>query len=170
MQKFSFRNLTVEVSQVADGEWLYRFVGDIDEGFDHSKLPRFKGAKLHFNLSQIGNFNSCGIREWIHFLNEIEKISRTLSFDGCSVAVVDQVNMVPDTARGVAITSFFAPYFCEDHGEMVLEIKVKDQLKYLRSKVAPVLVCPECQNELEFDALEESYFLFCDEDTLKRAG
>lgn len=170
LQRFSFRNLNVEVSQDKDGGWVFLFSGDIDEGFDHTKLPRFKGAKLHFDLSQIRNFNSCGIREWIHFLNEIESVSESLTFESCSVAVVDQVNMVPDTAKGVEITSFFAPYFCEEHGEMVLELSVKEQMKFLKKRIAPTLSCPVCQNELEFDALEESYFLFCDEETLKRAG
>jgi transcription initiation factor IIE alpha subunit len=39
-------------------------------------------------------------------------------------------------------------------------IEVEQNIKALRSKIAPEFTCEKCGKNLEFDALEESYFLF----------
>lgn len=159
--RIDFGNLTIEINQT-DNEVTYRFVGDVDEHFRQRDLPRIKKNKIIFKLEDINNFNSCGIREWIYLIRDISELG-DLSFTKCSVTMIDQINMVPDSLGKGSVESFFAPYFCQNAGcggEVNRLIEVKTHLNALLSKQAPPFKCETCGSELEFDALEESYFLF----------
>jgi hypothetical protein len=119
-------------------------------------------------LEEINNFNSCGIREWIYLIRDIGELGK-LSFTKCSVTMIDQINMVPDSLGKGRVLSFFAPYFCNCGGEVNRLIEVDQHRVSLESKQAPEFKCEKCGSPLEFDALEESYFLFA-ENILPKAG
>jgi hypothetical protein len=70
--------------------------------------------------------------------------------------------MVPDSLGRGRVESFFAPYFCSTHGEVNRIITVAEHLTQLEGKQAPEFKCEHCSVPLEFDALEESYFLFAE--------
>lgn len=163
-----FGNLSIEIKQTAD-EVVYRFVGDVDEHFRQKDVPRIKKAKITFILEEINNFNSCGIREWIYLIRDISELG-SLKFTKCSVTMIDQINMVPDSLGKGRVESFFAPYFCDTHGEVNRLISVKDHQESLTGKQAPEFKCETCSNQLEFDALEESYFLFAEGTALPKAS
>ena len=74
--------------------------------------------------------------------------------------MVDQINMVPDSLGTGTIESFYAPYFCATHGEANKLVHLKDSIKTLEARVAPPMTCDTCHSDLEFDALEASYFMF----------
>jgi hypothetical protein len=85
-----------------------------------------------------------------------------LKFTSCSVTMIDQINMVPDSLGKGKVESFFAPYYCQCGGEVNRLIAVSQHLKRLVAKQAPEFKCESCGRMLEFDALEESYFLFAE--------
>lgn len=161
--RIDFGNLTIEIKQTPN-EVTYRFIGDVDEHFRQKDVPRIKKAKITFLLEEVNNFNSCGIREWIYLIRDISELG-DLRFTRCSVTMIDQINMVPDSLGKGSVESFFAPYFCQNTscgGEVNRLIDVKTHLNSLLNKQAPPFKCEKCANELEFDALEESYFLFAE--------
>jgi len=155
-----FGNLSIEISQTAN-EVVYRFVGDVDEHFRQKEVPRLKKANITFILEEINNFNSCGIREWIYLIRDIGELG-DLKFTRCSVTMIDQINMVPDSLGKGRVESFFAPYYCQCGGEVNRLIDVTKNIEALQNKQAPEFSCDKCSKPLEFDALEESYFLFAE--------
>jgi len=159
-QNIEFGNLAIEIKQT-DTEVVYRFVGDVDEHFRQKDVPRIRKAQITFVLEEINNFNSCGIREWIYLIRDISELGK-LTFTKCSVTMIDQINMVPDSLGKGHVESFFAPYYCQCGGEVNRLINVKEHMDTLQSKQAPEFKCEKCSKTLEFDALEESYFLFAE--------
>ena len=161
--RIEFGNLTIEIEQTAK-EVTYRFVGDVDEHFRQKEVPRISKSRITFLLEDVNNFNSCGIREWIYLIRDISELG-DLRFNRCSVTMIDQINMVPDSLGKGTVESFFAPYFCQNtncSGEVNRLIEVKDHFNALLNKQAPPMKCDKCGEQLEFDALEESYFLFAE--------
>ena len=167
IKNLQFANLEIKIQEESDSV-TYTFKGDVDENFLQAEVPRIKRDNIIFELAGIRNFNSCGIREWIYFIKDIGAYGK-MTFRACSVAVIDQINLVPDSIGAGEIESFYGPYYCECQGEVSRLINVKDHAKYLEKKIAPPIACEKCQKPLEFDALEESYFLFTT-DTLKSTG
>ena len=137
-----FGNLSIEIKQ-SPTEAVYRFVGDVDEHFRQKDVPRLKKQKITFILEEINNFNSCGIREWIYLVRDIGELGN-LKFIRCSVTMIDQINMVPDSLGKGQVESFFAPYYCQCGGEVNRLIVVVENLEQLQNKQAPEFKCEKC--------------------------
>ncbi len=157
-KKISFKNLHITISETL-GDVTYAFSGDVDETFRQQDVPRIAKPLIIFQLEGINNFNSCGIREWIQMINDIRR-GGDIVFRRCSVTMIDQINMVPDSLGGGTIESFFAPYYCSCGGEVNKLVDTHLHASDIMSRTAPEFPCEQCQQPLEFDALEESYFLF----------
>lgn len=153
-----FSNLEVKIVE-GNEDVTYTFAGDVDENFLHDQIPRITKDVIIFQLADVRNFNSCGIREWIYFIKDMSTCGQ-MTFKACSVAVIDQINLVPDSIGTGQIESLYAPYYCECQGEVNRLIDVRGSYDLLSKKLAPELDCDKCGKPLEFDALEESYFLF----------
>lgn len=146
---------------------LYKFDGIIDENFKETDIPRAPDKNVVFDLEKIESINSIGIREWIKLSNGFSD-SLNLSYRNCSVPFVDQMNMVPDSIGNATVQSFYAPYYRECNkctGERSCLIDTLSSEEQLQNSTPPAKSCSDCNEELEFDALEESYFSF-----LKKAG
>ncbi len=103
-QTVKFANLNIEIRETAN-DVTYVFQGDVDENFRQQDVPRISKAKIYFELDAVQNFNSCGIREWIYLIKDFGNLGR-LVFRGCSVTMVDQINMVPDSLAMPASNRF----------------------------------------------------------------
>lgn len=156
-QRIELGNLTIEW-QVDQDRLTYYLTGDVDETFQHEKIPTFENTDVFLNLAGINHFNSIGIREWIHFIRRLGNVCEPI-FEECSVNVIDQINMVPDTLGNGHVDSFYAPYYCSCGQESSRLIQVANYQNDLKKLEAPVFAC-ECGQNLEFDAIEESYFQF----------
>lgn len=156
-------NLTISISNSGQ-DVKYLFTGVVDEFFRHDQIPRVKGGTVRFDLGGIVNFNSCGIREWIYFIKDFTGNSQVI-FEKCSVTMVDQINMIPDSLGTATIESFFGPYYrtcssCYPESEVTCLIDLKVENPELEERKAPHFNCDKCGSSLEFDALEDSYFAF----------
>jgi hypothetical protein len=160
--QFGNSSLSITITD-SPHEIEYLFKGDVDEHFRHKDVPRVKKDSIVFTLDGVTNFNSCGIREWIYLVRDIGELGR-LRFRKCSVAMIESINMVPDTLGKGQIESLLAPYFCATPGcgEMTRLLEMTTHRDHISRKSAPSLSCEKCGKPLEFDALEESYFLFVD--------
>jgi len=150
-------------SQVWDNfqnsQYQLTFSGHIDDAIDFTliqkKIESINPKSISFNLEKVSQLNSCGIRNWLLFINQIKSIP--LEFYDLSESFVEQMNIVPNMVGDNAkCHSFFVPYFCETCDE-------RTTMKYLESTWNGEIAsknCDSCQKPLEFDGIEEEYFSF----------
>jgi len=154
----NFGALKITLSKAIDSV-TYTFEGDVDENFRHKDVPRVGAKQINFILENVNNFNSVGIREWVYLVRDLSALG-SLCFKRCSVTMVDQINMVPDSLGNGVVESFYAPYACDEHGETSRLIMAKDHAKEISENIAPDMQCDHCKEKLVFDALEDAYFMF----------
>lgn len=130
--------------------------GIIDEDANFDKIKSLGMNKFIFDFNNVAMINSCGIREWIKYLDDVG--SADITYLNCPQIIIEQVNMVHGFIRkGVVVDSFYAPYFCTtcDTGKKIL-LKNSE----VTGTKPPVKHCNTCKGELEFDAIEKQYFSF----------
>ncbi len=112
------------------------------------------------NTADVDRINSCGVRDWVNWLSELEKKEARFFFVECSPAIMAQVNLVNNFVGSGRILNFYAPYFCSscDTDKMLL-IETKDTLRETPF-TAPTCRCDQCDHTMEFDDIESSYFAF----------
>ncbi len=154
-----FSSLVVEITAFEDKS-QYTFKGALDDKVREQDIPRAQSKDVVFDLGQVQRISSTGIREWIKLVSAF-KNTKSLQFENCSVLMVDQFNMVPESLGSAKIESFYAPYFHAATGkEVICLVKVDFHGPFLAKNEAPPMVDEASGDSLEFDALEESYFSF----------
>ena len=157
VEKYTFGRCDIEVFKI-DSTTLYKFSGDLDEKFDGRKFVKPQTEIVRIHLGALRTVNSVGVREWVYLMKEFSDLP-TVILEDCSVAVVDQINIVPQMLGRATVESFFAPYYCPQCDEEVTcLIRCVDHKSRLLEKKAPFLKHDKCQADLEFDALEDCYF------------
>jgi DNA-directed RNA polymerase subunit RPC12/RpoP len=151
------KRLTIN-KQILDDELHVELVGAIDEDTDFKELAGLEQKTMIFDFKQVNMINSCGIREWIRFVESIPG-STKLIYDNCPQIIIEQINMVHGFFRkGAEIRSFYAPYFCESCNK---ESKIHLKTEQIKNRKAPKVECPNCgSDDMEFDAIEAQYFAF----------
>ena len=157
-KSLSLGSLKVDITESKDGV-TYKFEGDVDDRFRHSDVPRVKATSITLDLEGITNFNSCGVREWVFLIRDLCDIG-SINFTKCSIPMVDQLNMVPESLGKGTVSTFYAPYVCEKHGDVEQLIDVLKEGKPLLAHQPPQRNCATCNQPLIFDAMADSYFLF----------
>lgn len=158
--RLAFDHLAVELER-SSSRLLYRFAGTLDERFNHTKVPVNLTGDIVMNLRQVRSINSSGVRAWVQFIRQFENLP-SLTFEECSVAFVDQFNIVPPMLATARITSFYAPYYCPKCDEEAATlIECAQHAHTLLQKKAPDVV-HACGSAMEFDALEASFFHLTD--------
>lgn len=150
------KRLTIN-KQILQDELNVEFVGAIDEDSDFRELSNLAQKTMTFDFDKVNMINSCGIREWIKFLETIPPRT-SIVYRNCPQIIIEQINMVHGFFReGASIESFYAPYYCEKCGK---EQKVHLNSSQVKNRKAPKMECPKCEEEMEFDAIEAQYFSF----------
>lgn len=150
------KRLTIN-KQILQDELRVELIGAIDEDVDFKELIGLEQKTVSFDFNQVSMINSCGIREWIRFMEKIPEKS-TVIYKNCPQIIIEQMNMVHGFFRkGSQIESFYAPYFCESCNK---EAKVHILASQVKNRKAPKENCPTCNEEMEFDAMEAQYFSF----------
>jgi hypothetical protein len=124
-------------------------------------LGRARNGKLLLDLGGITFINSIGVREWCRMQQAAKNIGVSIELRRVAEPIVHQLNIVP-AARGVSIvTSFFAPYECENcdtEQDVVLDVRLHGAA--LAKMKAPEIPCPDCRRPLVFASMPELYFTF----------
>lgn len=132
------------------------FDGVINEDSNFEKIRNLKLKKYIFNFDKIHLINSCGIRDWIKYLSELNDAE--IIYENCPQIIIEQINMVHGFITSKTnITSFYAPYFCDNCDKEAKILLRRDEIVNTK---APEKKCPQCSDTLEFDALEKQYFHF----------
>ena len=158
MDNVKMGSLSIQI-EISDDELHYVFAGEVDEGFSHRHMPELIRPDTFLDLAQVSAFNSCGIREWVFWIKKLSLCTR-VHFIACSIAMIDQINMIPESLGNGIIESFYAPYFCVKCGEVNKLIKLSEHKAQVGNKKAPFFACENCSAGLTFDTLDSSYFLF----------
>jgi anti-anti-sigma regulatory factor len=138
-----------------------RLRGIIDEDNSLGNLvPRLTGELLVVDLAEVERINSCGVRDWVNWVDAVAEKERKVVLIRCSPAIVTQINMVTNFADRAVVHSFFAPYYCEDCDRELQKLIETETLLGQSPVRAPSFRCSDCGGALEFDDLEESYFAF----------
>ena len=151
------KRLTIN-KQILQDELNVELIGAIDEDSDFNELMGLEQKLVSFNFDKVTMINSCGIREWIKFIEKISTRSNIV-YKNCPQIIIEQINMVHGFFRqGATIESFYAPYYCENCGK---EAKIHIKSESVKNRKAPSADCPHCGEEgIEFDAIEAQYFSF----------
>jgi len=154
-----FSSLKIEIS-IFENFHRYFFSGAFDDKVRAKEIPNAPHAHVCLDLSQIKSISSTGIREWIQLIDSFRNC-QSLTFEKCSIVMVDQFNMIPESIGQASIESFYAPYFNpQTKQERICLIKYDLFAPQVTKNSAPIFSDPESGLPLEFDALEESYFAF----------
>ncbi len=148
----------LKIAKTVEGETtLIHFTGNINEDADFSSVKAINTPKVILDFEKITAINSCGIREWVEYVEELDHRIE-LVYRNCPQVIIEQINMVSGFIKdGAKVESFYAPYFCPKCDE---EKKIHLSSVEVENEKAPTVNCDECGSELEFDALEKQYLRF----------
>lgn len=149
------QKLTINI-KISGDEVHVSLEGVIDEDSIFDKIKSLALGKYFFDFNKVSMINSCGIREWIKYLEGIE--GSQITYLNCPQIIIEQVNMVHGFIRkGIVVESFFAPYFC---ARCDVEKKIILKSSEVTNYKAPLKQCETCKGDSEFDAIEKQYFSF----------
>lgn len=143
-------NITKNEADLAE----FLLQGQIDEDSTFEEILSSKKSKIIIDFNKVTLINSCGVREWINFLEGVKDC--IITYKNCPQVVIEQINMVhgfilPNTS----IESFYAPYYSEKADDVLKVLLLSSQVV---DGKAPKI--EQDGEELEFDAIEAQYFQF----------
>ncbi|MDX2092073.1 MAG: hypothetical protein SFX73_29685 [Kofleriaceae bacterium] len=134
--------------------------GVIDEDNELADLvDKIPTGTAVIDLGEIERINSCGVRDWVNWLNKLENNGTRSVLVECSPAIVAQINLVNNFTGNGVVKSFYVPYFCpECDEEKVLLVEANDMGPAPHEP--PTCRCDECDLVMDFDDMPDSYFAF----------
>ena len=120
-----------------------------------------RDRRLVLDLGGITFINSIGVREWIRMQQAAAAASVRIELRRVAEVIVHQLNIMP-AARGVSmVTSFYAPYVCDDcDNEVPMLLDVYTHGADIAKQRPPAMTCPECKRAMEFAHPPDLYFMF----------
>lgn len=148
----------LQLELVDQGSLVFlRLEGEVDESNQLAeRTASLSGRKIVVNAEKVSRINSCGVRDWIVWVQGLEARGNSVHLVRCSPAIVSQVKMVRNFCGAFGhVVSFLAPYYCptcdSEHEENLLASMIRD------STSAPTAICESCGEPMEFDDLLETY-------------
>jgi anti-anti-sigma regulatory factor len=134
--------------------------GVIDEDNELADLTdSIPGSMVVIELGEVERINSCGVRDWVNWLNALEAKGAEIVLVECSPAIVAQINLVNNFTGNGSVKSFYVPYFCpECDEEKVLLCEAAEMGPPPHEP--PVCRCDGCDLVMDFDDMPDSYFAF----------
>lgn len=158
--------MKVETEKLENGVKV-TLTGRITEDSDFSLMPTQADAPITVDLQNVTRINSCGLRFWVIWMNEIGKDTE-VTLQNCPQWVVDQINILEGfVGNKTVVESFYVPYYCEDceisesvfkkQGEDFDPDNVDSAIEKWENQPPN---CPECGEEMDLDAISSKYFSF----------
>ncbi|WP_428267838.1 hypothetical protein [Haliangium sp.] len=143
-----------------DDVTFVKLSGVIDEDNELTDLTeKIPAGTAVIDLGEVERINSCGVRDWVNWLSQIEAHGASVVLVECSPAIVAQINLVNNFTGAGIVKSFYVPYFCpECDEEKVLLVESADMGPPPHEP--PVCRCDECDLVMDFDDMPDSYFAF----------
>lgn len=146
------------------GESVFiEFKGSITETSVFDDIDFKDKLLIQLNFQDISYINSAGVRRWIFWMWNIEKLFPNIKIiiDRCPIVMWKQImtisNFVPKITQ---VKSFYIPYFCEScqsASMRLFETKplVSEDDRILKQKLSAEL-CTNCNNTMMMDVSLES--------------
>ncbi len=139
----------------------FLFSGSIDEDFDTEEILSDLKPNMIFNLKGINKITSFGVKLWIDLLGKIPD-NYEISYEECSIAFINQANMISNFIQKGEIKTYYAPFICENGHEFEKLLSFND-VKYVDEEyILPETICPECNEESELDEFPDDFLGFLD--------
>ncbi|MBK9071422.1 MAG: hypothetical protein IPL79_10530 [Myxococcales bacterium] len=124
-----------------------------------------KPGPIYIDCGDIERINSCGVRDWIRWVDALTASGGRLVLVDCAPPIVAQLNLVANfsgsTAQANRVRSVQLPYFCGTcDEEQVVTVELRDLAANLEAAAAPACRCRTCDATMDFDDIPESYFSF----------
>jgi hypothetical protein len=135
------------------------FAGRIDDSAALADLvAQIPAGPIVLDTDGVTFVNSIGMREWMRFVRAIRDRGATVTLDRVADVLMTQINMIPDLARKVTVTSFHAQYVCPQcGGEAAPLVDAIAHAAALKRLQAPPLPCLECGAATELADFPERY-------------
>jgi anti-anti-sigma regulatory factor len=157
------KKLELSARTVEDVTFL-KLKGIVDEDNPlASAVKKLEGRTVVIDMADIKRINSCGVRDWVNWLADLEVAGKRVILVKCSPTIVNQLNLVNNFVGHAVVKSFFAPYYCARCDTEQLELVQVDDFAGQTRPRAPRIVgrgCQQTQCEMAFDDIEEAYFSF----------
>lgn len=136
-----------------------KIAGIIDEDIQLTDYSLKGLSSVEINLDQVRSINSCGVREWVKWLESAP--SAQIKLIACPKVIVDQINLVAGfLPMNAQVKSFYVPYFNPDT-DFEKVVLFREGVEFTGSQVSlPKAVTDDKGNELEIDVVESKYFSF----------
>jgi anti-anti-sigma regulatory factor len=130
--------------------------GPLNENSQLDELAAQLIGSAVFDLENVERINSCGVREWILFMEQVAQTGQH-TLRRCSSCVVGQLNMIYNfIGKACAVESVMAPFLCSACGcEQLAEVRIARGAVQM-----PQPACGQCGQAMQFDEVEEKYFFF----------
>jgi len=150
----------VEIKKDQVGDALHiTLTGSIVEDVDFEKLIGAVPSNVTVNTHGVRRMNSIGVKAWVRYFQSLQRQKISLTFEDCSTAITEQINLISNFLCGGTLTSVLVPFSCGvcKH-ELLISYKPLD-LKGMQDEI-PAQKCPKCGGEADFDDIPEEYFRF----------
>lgn len=136
-----------------------KLAGVINEDNDLAEhLDLIDGSWVAINLSDVERINSCGLRDWVNWINALEAKGSKMLFLECSLSIVAQINVVNNFTGTGRIKSLYLPYYCEACNEAHPRLYEAEDLA--PEQLPPASRCIGCEQIMDFDDMPDTYFAF----------
>lgn len=169
----------LRVTGVIDEDINFSFVlAWLSEAVEAAKRDNAVPITVGFDLTQITAMNSCGVREWLLFMERMPKACH-VRITNANELIVEQANMITNIFGpvGTLVLRFQAPYHCEHCKRGEVATLEPSQVQFQgTTPIVPEARCSQCKRVMEFDSIAEEYFGFVRRDreraehTRKRGG
>lgn len=161
-----FGKLKIEV-EFARGGAVVRPQGTFDEDINFQSVQELIARQrpalqfLEFDLGHITHMSSCGVREWLIFMERIPQALPTRFVNVCE-RFVEQANMIPNMfGKRSQVLSFQAPYFCGSCQKTEMVLLIPQEVQFVGDEaLVPKPKCSGCRSGMEFDSVPDEYFGF----------
>jgi len=136
--------------------------GAIDESTRLSDLAgHARGNRLVLDLAGVTFINSVGVREWIRMQTAAAALGVRIELRRVPDIIINQLNITPAT-RGVSVvTSFYAPYECDDCDiDELFLVDIAAHGSVLARKQLPPVTCGDCRRAMTPAYPPEVYLAF----------
>lgn len=138
---------------------VVKLSGSIEESVDFDKLIGPAPKEILVSTKAVPRINSVGVKAWIKYFQGLNAKKTKITFTECSMAIVEQINLISNFTCGGTVNSLYVPYLCQNCGAESAAPYTVEQVKKLEFKM-PDAKCPKCGGKASFDDLPDEYFYF----------
>jgi len=124
------------------------------EGFDKTT------SSLTLDLESVEYINSCGIREWINWVEKHVVLYDEVKILNCPYNIIEVANVVASFFKpNFKVNSFYVPYYVADTDEAFYKLFIKEA-DYSGGKLELPEMIDTLQGKAELDVIPEKFLKF----------